>query len=34
MSHEYVLVLTTLPADADAAAFSRRLVEQRLAACV
>lgn len=34
MSHEYVLVLTTLPADADAAAFARTLVEQRLVACV
>jgi periplasmic divalent cation tolerance protein len=33
-SHEHVLVLTTLPADADAAAFARRLVELRLAACV
>jgi len=27
-------VLTTLPADADAADFGRRLVEERLAACV
>ena len=34
MSHEYVLVLTTLPADADAAAFARALVGDRLAACV
>ena len=31
---DYVLVLTTLPADADAAAFARTLVEERLAACV
>jgi periplasmic divalent cation tolerance protein len=31
---EYVLVLTTLPADADAGAFARALVEDRLAACV
>ena len=34
MSHEYVIVLTTLPADADGAAFARSLVEERLAACV
>jgi periplasmic divalent cation tolerance protein len=33
-SYDYVLVLTTLPADADAPAFARRLVELRLAACV
>jgi periplasmic divalent cation tolerance protein len=31
---EYVLVLTTLPADADAVAFARSLVKDRLAACV
>ncbi len=31
---EYVLVLTTLPADADAVAFARSIVKQRLAACV
>ena len=31
---DYVLVLSTLPADADAAAFARALVEDRLAACV
>ena len=31
---EYALVLTTLPADADAAAFAHALVEDRLAACV
>lgn len=29
-----VVVLTTLPADADAAAFARTLVDERLAACV
>ena len=29
-----VLVLTTLGADTDGAAFARRLVEERLAACV
>ena len=34
MSHDYVIVLTTLPADADGAAFARELVEARLAACV
>jgi periplasmic divalent cation tolerance protein len=31
---DYVLVLTTLPADADAGSFARSLVEERLAACV
>ncbi len=31
---QHVLVLTTLPADADAAAFATALVEARLAACV
>src|SRR5262245_5884727 len=31
---EYVVVLTTLPADSDAAAFAQALVEARLAACV
>lgn len=31
---DYVLVLTTLPADADAATFAHTLVETRLAACV
>ena len=31
---DYVIVLTTLPADADAAAFAAALVEARLAACV
>src|SRR4029450_4016239 len=34
MSSDYVVVLTTLPADADAASFGRTLVEERLAACV
>ena len=34
MSSEYVLVLTTLPADADAASFAEALVSARLAACV
>ncbi len=34
MAQEYVIVLTTLPADADGAAFARGLVEERLAACV
>lgn len=33
-STEYVLILTTLPADADAVAFGRALVKDRLAACV
>jgi periplasmic divalent cation tolerance protein len=31
---DYVLVLTTLPADADSGSFARSLVEERLAACV
>jgi periplasmic divalent cation tolerance protein len=31
---QHVVVLTTLPADADAAAFARALVDARLAACV
>jgi periplasmic divalent cation tolerance protein len=31
---ECILVLTTWPADADAAAFATRLVDERLAACV
>jgi periplasmic divalent cation tolerance protein len=30
----HVLILTTLPADADAATFAETLVESRLAACV
>ena len=34
MTHEYVVVLTTLPGDADASAFARTLVDERLAACV
>ncbi len=33
-SSDYVLVLTTLPADGDSAAFARALVDERLAACV
>ena len=34
MSVEYVVVLTTLPADQDGPAFGRALLEERLAACV
>ena len=34
MNSDYVVVLTTLPADADAEGFARMLVEERLAACV
>ena len=34
MTDEYVLVLATLPVDADAAALARTLVGERLAACV
>ena len=34
MSHDYVIVLTTLPADGETAEFARTLVEERLAACV
>ena len=34
MTHDYVIVLTTIPADADAPAFGRALVDERLAACV
>ena len=34
MTSDYVLALTTLPADADAAEFGRTLVDERLAACV
>jgi periplasmic divalent cation tolerance protein len=34
MSADYVIALTTLPADADAAEFGRTLVDERLAACV
>jgi periplasmic divalent cation tolerance protein len=34
MSAEYLVVLTTLPADHDVREFGRTLVEERLAACV
>jgi periplasmic divalent cation tolerance protein len=34
MTPEYVIVLTTLPADADGVGFGRTLVDERLAACV
>ena len=34
MNPEYVVILTTLPADADGAVFGRTLVDERLAACV
>jgi periplasmic divalent cation tolerance protein len=34
MADENVIVLTTWPADADAEAFARTIVEERLAACV
>ena len=34
MDTDHVVVMTTLPADADAAALARALVEARLAACV
>ena len=34
MTSDYVIALTTLPADADAAEFARTLVDERLAACV
>lgn len=34
MSPDYVLVLTTVPNDGEAATFARTLVEERLAACV
>ena len=34
MSSQYVIVLTTLPIDADATAFAQALVDGRLAACV
>jgi periplasmic divalent cation tolerance protein len=34
MNSEYVVVLTTLPADADGQAFGRALVDEKLAACV
>ena len=32
--HEFVVVLTTLPAEGDAEQFASRLVEEKLAACV
>lgn len=34
MNHEHVIVLTTLPIDADGPAFARGIVGERLAACV
>ena len=34
MSVEYVVVMTTLPADADGPAFGRAVLNERLAACV
>ena len=34
MTHDYVIVMTTLPADADAHEFAGTLVAERLAACV
>ncbi len=34
MNPEYVVVMTTLPADADGQAFGRVLVDEKLAACV
>jgi periplasmic divalent cation tolerance protein len=34
MTSEYVIVLTTLPADVESGTFGRTLVEERLAACV
>jgi periplasmic divalent cation tolerance protein len=34
MNPEYVVVMTTLPADADGQAFGRALVDEKLAACV
>jgi periplasmic divalent cation tolerance protein len=34
MNHDYVMVLTTLPVDADGPGFANSLVEERLAACV
>ena len=34
MSVEYVVVMTTLPADADGPAFGRAILSERLAACV
>jgi periplasmic divalent cation tolerance protein len=34
MTHDYVVVLTTLPTDVEAVGFARRIIEERLAACV
>jgi periplasmic divalent cation tolerance protein len=34
MSAEYVVVLTTVPGEADGLALARALVDERLAACV
>jgi periplasmic divalent cation tolerance protein len=34
MSVEYVVVMTTLPGDADGPAFGRAILNERLAACV
>ncbi len=34
MNSEYVIVLTTIPSDADGTAFGSSLVSERLAACV
>ncbi len=34
MPNDYVIVLTTLPADADATEFAEMLIRERLAACV
>lgn len=34
MADDYVLVLTTLPLDADPLTFARAMVTERLAACV
>lgn len=34
MESDYVIALTTLPADQDPAGFARLLVDERLAACV
>lgn len=34
MADEYVVVLTTLPADGEAASLAATLVDERLAACV
>jgi periplasmic divalent cation tolerance protein len=34
MDTQHVVVMTTMPADADVAAFAKALVDARLAACV